>query len=278
MKETSLPRAASPEDPGAVGDRPKGGDPGDHPAPAASAWDKAIAVPLWAAGIVWIVPVMGTMIAAQLVFRSDQIEFLNRLYCWGQVLLTGSRWRAVVHPEVDPSRPYLFCQNHVNHFDHVTMYRSTPHFKQGIELKKHFDYPVYGWFMKQRGTIPIEPGGRNAEELRARFRGEIDAGHSILAFPEGTRSRDGRVGPFRTGVIRAAIELGIPIVPVAVTGMQEVMRPGSWVIRPGHQVTVYCERPVETARRKVVEARAVADEVRAPIAARVDAYWKERFG
>jgi len=275
-RDRPLPGAGS-GDPGAAAPVP-GRDPAAHPAPPPGLWDKVVSIPLWGLGVAWMVPVMGTMIAAQTFLRSDQIELLNRLYCWGQVLMTGSRWRAVVHPDVDPARQYLFCQNHINHLDHVAMYRATPHFKQGIELKKHFEYPVYGWFMRQRGTIPVERGGKNADELRARFRAEVDAGHSILAFPEGTRSRDGRVGRFRTGILRIAVDIGLPVVPVAVTGMQEVMRPGSWVIRPGHQVTVHCERPIETRGWSPDRVDELAAAVRAPVAARVDAYWKERFG
>lgn len=247
-----------------------------HPSPPPTIGEKAVSVALWAVGVAWIVPVMGALMALQTFRRSDQVEWLNRLYCRGQVALTGSRWRAVVHPDVDPRRQYLFCQNHVNHFDHVTMYRATPHFKQGIELADHFEYPVYGWFMRQRGTIPIQRRGRNTDEVRERFRQEVAQGHSILAFPEGTRTVDGRVGPFKTGILRIAMEIGLPIVPVAVTGMQEVMRKGSWVIRPGHEVTVWCEKPVETAGRAPDELPQLVEEVRTPIVRRVDDYWRAR--
>jgi 1-acyl-sn-glycerol-3-phosphate acyltransferase len=234
---------------------------------------------LWAAGLSWLVPVMGSMTVLQCLVPADRLDWLGRLYSWGQVALTGSRWRAVVHPDVDPDRPYMFCQNHVNHFDHCTMYRATPHFKQGLELEEHFRYPVYGWFMRQRGTIPVRRGSQGqTPEIMTRMREEIDRGHSILAFPEGTRTRDGRVGPFHKGVFYIARDLGIPVVPVAVTGMQEVMRADSWIIRPGRTVTVYCERPVPTAGIPDEEIPALAERVREPIRRRVDRYCQEREG
>lgn len=236
--------------------------------------DKVVSTGLWAAGVSWLVPMMGSMMVAQTVLRSDQIEFLNRLYCKGQLALTGSRWRAVVDPAIDPDRAYMFCQNHTNNLDHVAMYNATPHFKQGIELEKHFKIPVYGWYMRQRGTIAVKPKGPGSREaLREGMRAEVERGHSLLVFPEGTRTRTGRVGPFRTGVIRIARDLGLPIVPVAVTGMFEVLRPKSLLLSPGHEVTVYCDAPIETAGIADDEIDALAARVQAVVAARVDAYY-----
>jgi len=235
--------------------------------------DKVVSAALWGVGACWIVPVMGTMMAVNSVVRPDKTDWLGRLYALGQVRLTGSKWRSVVHPDVDPKRPYLFMVNHVNHFDHCTAYSATPHFKQGLESDKHFRYPVYGWFMRQRGTIPVRNASRNKRaELTADMRKEFEVGHSVLAFPEGHRTRDGRVRPFKKGIFLVARDLGIPIVPVAVTGMQHVMRADSLLIRPGHTVTVYCEEPVETADVTDAEIPALMERVRAPMVARVDAY------
>lgn len=241
--------------------------------------DRALSAALWGAGLSWMVPMMGAMMAAAAVAPSDRTEWLSRLYCGGQVRLTGARWRAVVDPAVDPARAYIFCQNHVNLLDHVTMYNATPHFKQGLELADHFTIPVYGWFMRQRGTIPVHKGSRDAfDTLRDGFAREVALGHSVLAFPEGTRSRTGRVGKFRKGVFMAAAELGIPVVPVAVTGMFEILRPGSSLFRPGREVTVWCDAPVETAGVPPRDVPALAEHVRSVVAARVDRYWEEQAG
>jgi 1-acyl-sn-glycerol-3-phosphate acyltransferase len=74
-------------------------------------------------------------------------------------------------------------------------------------------------------------------------------------------------------VFRIALEIGAPIVPVTVTGMYRVMRKGSLLIRPGHQVTVYCDAPVATAGLKRRDLPAVMEQVRSTMAARLDAYW-----
>jgi 1-acyl-sn-glycerol-3-phosphate acyltransferase len=222
------------------------------------------------------VPLMGLQMLGHRTLGPDRIQWLERLYTRGQVALTGSRWRAVVDPRIDPARQYVFFQNHVNHLDHCTMYCATPHFKQGVELEEHFRYPVYGAFMRSRGTLPVRRG--QVGDLRAlceAMRSEIERGHSLLVFPEGTRTLTGHLGEFQQGVFWIAQQLGVPIVPVTVTGMYRVMRKGSLLIRPGYDVTVYCDAPIEvagnTGRRQL---RETMQRVRDVMTARLDGYWR----
>lgn len=245
----------------------------EEPSPA----DLAVSAGLWAAGLGWLVPALGTLCAVYQVVPSHRIDWAGRLYCKVQIALTGAKWRAVVHPSVDPSRPYIFAQNHTNHFDHVMLYNATPHFKQGLELESHFSYPFYGWFMKARGTVPVKRGERGqTDELTARIGQEIAAGRSILSFPEGTRTRTGRVRPFRRGMFFVARDLGVPIVPVAVTGTFDMLRPGSAVLRPGGEITVWVEAPIEMAGATDEEIPALAAQAHAVVARRVDDYWAAR--
>jgi 1-acyl-sn-glycerol-3-phosphate acyltransferase len=239
--------------------------------------DKAISAGLWGAGLGWLGSALGAMALVYEVVPAHRVNFLGRAYCKVQIALTGCSWRAVVHPDVDPKRPYIFTQNHTNHYDHVMLYNATPHYKQGLELESHFDFPFYGRFMRKRGTIPVKKDrSGQTHDLVAKIGKEMREGRSILAFPEGTRSRTGRVGPFKKGIFHVARELGAPIVPVAVTGTFDLMRPGSWILRPGNQITVHCEEPIETAGRSKDEVEEIADEVRSAMASRIDRYWAEQ--
>lgn len=240
---------------------------------------RMVGLTMWMPGLTWLASMMGTLMLAQRFFGVDQVEKLTRVYTRGQLAVLGTKIRYVVHPEVDPSRVYMFVQNHVNLLDHCTCYNATPHFKQGVELASHFEIPVYGWFMRQRGTIPVYRDASLKDQHRGlaeSIREEVHKGHSILVFPEGTRTRDGRVGPFRSGLFRIAHALELPIVPVAVTGMFEVLRKGEPYIHPGKHVTVYVERPVETKGRRKGELPQLIDAVQRTISDRVDAYYAER--
>jgi 1-acyl-sn-glycerol-3-phosphate acyltransferase len=245
--------------------------------PPDSLRDYLVSGMLWGAGLAWLVPMMGAQMALYRLSEPRRIQWLERLYTRGQIALTGSRWRAVVDPAIDPSRAYVFFQNHVNHLDHCTLYCATPHFKQGVELAEHFSYPVYGAYMRARGTIPVRRG--DAAGLRALMKGmreELERGSSLLVFPEGTRTQTGHLGELQSGMFRIAQQLGAPIVPVTVTGMYRVMRKGSYLIRPGHEVTVYCDAPIETAGLTRRDVPALIERVRAVIQGRLDAYWAQR--
>jgi 1-acyl-sn-glycerol-3-phosphate acyltransferase len=242
---------------------------------------KLVGLSMWAPGLTWLTAMMSTLMVAQRFYTADQLEWLTRVYTRGQLAVLGTRVRYEVHPEVDPQGVYMFVQNHVNLLDHCTCYNATPHFKQGVELAAHFEIPVYGWFMRQRGTIPVHRDASLRDQHRSlaeSIRAEVHRGHSILVFPEGTRTLDGRVGPFRTGLFRIAHALELPIVPVAVTGMFEVLRKGRPYIHPGKRVTVYVERPVETKGRRKSELPLLIEQVQHTIANRVDAYYAERSG
>jgi 1-acyl-sn-glycerol-3-phosphate acyltransferase len=244
--------------------------------PEMSLVDKALGLAMWFPGLAWLSSMMSVMIVVNRLFPPDKVDFLARIYTRGQVFVSGSKLRFHVHPDIDPKGIYVFAQNHVNMMDHCTCYTATPHFKTGIELASHFKIPIYGQYMKSRGTIPVR-GDLSPKEaykdLSQRIRSEVQRGHSLLLFPEGTRTLDGRVGPFSPGVFRIARELEIPIVPVAITGMFEVMHKGAPYINPGHRVDVYYEKPIPTKGVPKNKIHEIVAETRRVIAARVDAFY-----
>jgi len=238
-----------------------------------TAWDRIVSLLIWVLAGGFLVLALSCLTILYQFVKPDRVQPLERLYCRIQLALTFNRQTHTVHPDVDSDAQYIFIQNHSSHLDHVAMYTATPHFKQGIELESHFDYPFYGWFMKARGTIPVLRDRAGAlDALREAVRAEVDVRHSILGFPEGHRTKTGQVGPFYDGLFRVAIELGVPVVPVAVTGLFEVLHKGSLVIRPGNEIAVYVEEPIATEALTKDDIASLRDRVRNTIAARVDAH------
>jgi len=246
------------------------------PLPGYTLGTRLVSAALWVVGLAWLVPMMMTMMVLALIFGPDRVDWFSRIYTRVQVWLTGCRYRTVIHPEIQADGVYLFAQNHTNLLDHVVLYHATPHFKQGLELQSHFKIPVYGWFMKARGTIPVQPGRRRqTAEIQAHMHAEIAKKHSILAFPEGHRTLDGHVRPFKRGVFRIARDLGIPVVPVAITGWYETKRKGSWIIRPGVEVTVHCLKPIAMSGRSNDEVMEACKEAEIAVAEVIEQYWEQ---
>jgi len=135
----------------------------------------------------------------------------------------------------------------VNLFDPFIVYSAVPQFVRGWELESHFRIPVYGWIMRRFGNVPVPdqrtPG--SFERLFEQTKRALDSGTSLTVFPEGRRTRDGRVGRFRKGIFRMARDLGYPIVPMSMVGSYEFNRKGSWMLRPS-TIVVHLHDTIQT--------------------------------
>ena len=174
-------------------------------------------------------------------------------------------------PGFDPARTCFLLINHVNLFDPFVLYATVPQFFRGLELESHFRIPVYGWMMKRFGNVPV-PDVNRPSDLKRMWRltrAALDSGVSLAVFPEGQRTLDGRVGPFKDGVFRMALQFGTPIVPVSVVGSFEFNKKTSWLIRPG-TVTVYLHDVIETKDLRKEDFPALRDRVHAIIAGPID--------
>lgn len=132
-----------------------------------------------------------------------------------------------------PQGPAIVVANHQSHFDIAALLGYLPgnnRFAAKVEL---FRQPALGLVLRTLGMIPIDRGD-SAESIR-QLRRVGESGAATIIFPEGTRSRDGHLQPFKKGAFVAAIELGLPIVPVICRGTREVMPKGGFLgIVPGN--------------------------------------------
>ena len=179
-------------------------------------------------------------------------------------------FRAVdeVHP--DPRKPHLFVANHKSLAD-VFLLCLLPWEMKFLSKDSIFKIPLLGWQMRTSRDIPIERGNRDsAREAIEAMRDRLTRGSSVIVFPEGTRSPDGSVAPFREGAFRLAIELGVDVVPLAVAGTENTLPKHSLVFKPATAtVTVLPAVPVEGLT--AADAPRLAERVRAAIAAAIGA-------
>jgi len=173
-----------------------------------------------------------------------------------------------VHP--DPRRPYVFVANHASNAD-AFLVAMLPWEMKWLSKKSIFDIPLLGWMLRVAGDVEIERGNKESarraiEELRERLGRKL----SILVFPQGTRSPGGTVGEFREGAFRLAIEAGVDVVPLALSGTAKSLPKGSIAFRET-KATVTVLPPVPTKGLTAEDAPALAERVRSEIASAIRA-------
>lgn len=203
---------------------------------------------VWTLGFAWMTVVILFLVAYGLVRGGGPRLNRHAARLMAHVTrLAFSRFRVQYAAGFDPTRPSVFCQNHVNFLDAHVACRVIPGPFCGLMLASHFKIPAYGWIMRITSGIPVpsERGGRTTA-LMVAARDRIARGLSILVFPEAHRTLDGHVQEFKKGVFYMARDAGAPVVPIAVHGAFEVNHKGTWLFSRG-PVTVWVGPQVETA-------------------------------
>lgn len=165
----------------------------------------------------------------------------------------------------DPRHPYVIVANHESFVD-ILLLACLPWEMKWLSKAELFRLPVLGWEMRIAGDIPVRRGfGPSAIEAMARCKHVLQSLKvSVMIFPEGTRSRAGNMLPFKDGAFRLAIEAGVPILPLAVSGTATALQKHDWrMSRSVAEVRVL--PPVDTAGLGLDDLPALRDRVRASI-------------
>jgi 1-acyl-sn-glycerol-3-phosphate acyltransferase len=170
-------------------------------------------------------------------------------HLWGLTVLFFSavRVRVLGAENYRRDEAYVFCSNHVSFYDVLVLLAHLRNNFRWFARRDLFDVPVMGEAMRVIGHLPVDRDSPRAS-LRSLMVGARLArnGVSMLIFPEGTRSPDGRLHEFMEGGFHLAIKSGRPVVPVVVTGTFRVLPRHSLLIRPG-RVSLIIGRPIPTA-------------------------------
>jgi 1-acyl-sn-glycerol-3-phosphate acyltransferase len=210
---------------------------------------------------------VGALVLGPLDRTGDLVLWLARI--WSRVILAvpGVKLEVKVRAPLDPDRPYVFMPNHASMVDIWAVFVAVPSSFRFIAKKQLARIPLFGWAMTAGRFIFIDrQNALAARRSMAEAARRIRSGQSVVIFPEGTRTRDGRLAAFKKGGFHLAIDSGAAIVPVAIHGSREAMPRGAAIIRAG-TVLVEIDEPIPTAGLTPDDRDALIDRVRARVAA-----------
>jgi 1-acyl-sn-glycerol-3-phosphate acyltransferase len=196
--------------------------------------------------LVWIVGALALALSTGLCFLLAPFLGGRRAF-WlvAPRYVRGTAWAFGIHRQLrgwdelpkdlrDGTRPAIFIGNHASLFDPPLMISTLPCRPVFMAKRELARVPFLGWVIWLADFIFIDRGHRGAARRSLKQAAlRIRAGQSIVAFPEGTRSRDGHLLPFKKGPFLLALEAGVPLVPFAIHGGVEILPKGTWRVHGG---------------------------------------------
>jgi 1-acyl-sn-glycerol-3-phosphate acyltransferase len=182
---------------------------------------------------------------------------------WGKIAIWANRVKVRVEgiKHVPGQGPFVFMSNHQGSYDIFALLGYLPFQFKWLAKKEIFSIPILGWAMKATGYIFIDrEGTRETVKAMNEAAERIHEGMSVLIFPEGSRSPDGSIQPFKKGGFTLAIKSKVPIVPIAITGSGEIVPKGKMRVYPG-TISIRIGRPVETKESTLKDREALMGQV-----------------
>ncbi|MEM1041878.1 MAG: lysophospholipid acyltransferase family protein [Bacteroidota bacterium] len=231
---------------------------------------------IWAAEATLVLLWLPLLAVVRLLDRDPARYATGRLFrLLGNVMTrVNPLWRVHIEgPFPDhPRLPYVVVGNHQSSAD-IPVISRLPWEMKWVAKAEMFRVPVAGWLMRLAGDIPVD---RKDAASRTRVLGAARQvlGHrcSVMFFPEGTRSRDGRVRRFHTGAFRLAIDAGVPILPLAIDGTRDALPKNGWVFGNAIDARLKVLPPISTDGLGPANVNALADQTRDRIIAQIAAW------
>jgi 1-acyl-sn-glycerol-3-phosphate acyltransferase len=179
--------------------------------------------------------------------RGHAAHWCARAWAWLILATTGVDVSVSGLERVKPGETYVFISNHQSIYDIPVIFASLPFQLRIIAKESLGRFPFLGWHLRRAGHLLVDRRNPDRAGILNRWRRLVADRISLIIFPEGTRSADGRVGRFKGGSFLLALEAGPTIVPLSISGSRQVMRKGELTTRPGH-VTLVVHQPIPTPR------------------------------
>ena len=187
---------------------------------------------------------------------------------WARFLLkvSGVKVRVEGIEHIDPNGSYIFIANHLSYMDTPVILAHIPVQFRFLAKRGLFKIPLLGTHLGRAGHIPVPRGDPRASVKTMQTAAEVIQKKkiSLLVFPEGGRSHDGILRPFKEGGAYIAIRAGVPLIPVVLIGTREVLPFGGGIVKPGH-VTLRILKPIPTTDLTLKARGPVTDQLREQI-------------
>ena len=209
---------------------------------------------------------IGYLLISALLGGEERLHTSARQWARGCLWLGGVRLQVVGVEHLPAQGPVVYMSNHQGNFDIPALFAALPVQFRWLAKAELFRIPLFGLTMRIAGYIPVERQDRRlAVESMNLAAKQVAAGTSIMIFPEGTRSPDGALLPFKKGGFILALQAQAPIVPIAIDGSAALMLKSSWLIRSG-EIRLRIFPAIPTAGLEVKDRDALLAEVEACIA------------
>jgi 1-acyl-sn-glycerol-3-phosphate acyltransferase len=205
----------------------------------------------------WIVcNIPAAVLGFPALYITGRVDLLWKLSVWGAragYRIAGIRVRSIGYEQLQDGMAYLFMSNHASNLDPPII---TPLLGRRISIiakQELFRIPLFGRAMRAGGFVAVNRSNRRSaiDGVRAAVR-VLQSGLGMLLFPEGTRSLDGKLLPFKKGAFHLAMEAGIPVVPITIVGSHEAWPKGEMALHAG-EVVVHFHAPIDPLQFKSKE-------------------------
>jgi 1-acyl-sn-glycerol-3-phosphate acyltransferase len=212
--------------------------------------------------------------AVAFAFITSDENMIHRVAnIWAKMLLAVANTRVEIigADNILMGKPQIFMANHQSDFDVLIVLAHLPGQFRWIVKKELFQIPIFGRAMQGAGYIEIDRENREKAMMSIdKAAMKIREGKSVMSFPEGTRSKDGKIKPFKQGMFYLAIRSGVPIVPITIIGAGEIMPKRSLHIKPG-RITLIIDKPIDVSGYSIENRQELVDKVQNVIARNYEA-------
>jgi 1-acyl-sn-glycerol-3-phosphate acyltransferase len=194
---------------------------------------KLISLYCWTMGLIWVGFTLVTGLLLSLMLPPGILDRYLKFMCRVMFRALFIRVKVEGAEKIDPGRTTLFMGNHASAFDVPLLEGYIPAFVRAVEDQSHFGWPLYGWAIRRFGNIPIRREDVYSSIRSMRKAGiRLAAGRSLVVLPEGGRSVDGSLRPFKKLPFFLAKQADAEIMPVGLSGMFTLKSKHTWIIRP----------------------------------------------